>query len=138
VCEGLFPACDVFIAVAAVADYRPKVTSPQKLKKTDCLILELEPTVDILKMLGARKRPEQSVIGFAAETADVEASARRKLADKNLDWIVANEVGRAGVGMESDFNAVTLLSRDGRRVTLPAALKTELARSIIGELFSKE
>ncbi len=138
VCEGLFPACDAFIAVAAVADYRPKATSPQKLKKADRLILELEPTIDILKMLGARKRPDQSVIGFAAETTDVEASARRKLAEKNLDWIVANEVGRAGLGMESDSNAVTLLSRNGRRVTLPAALKTELARSIMGELFFKE
>lgn len=136
-CEPLFAKCDLFIAVAAVSDFRPKSASAQKLKKTDAgLTLELEPTVDILKTLGLRKRAGQTVVGFAAETNDVEAYARRKLAEKNLDWIVANDVGRPGLGMNADDNAVIMISRSGARVELGPKAKGELAIQILDTIVS--
>lgn len=131
-CEPLFPNCDVFIAVAAVADFRPRVSAGQKVKKSEqSLVLELEPTVDILKTLAARKRANQVVVGFAAETQDVENYARRKLTEKNLDWIVANDVSRPELGMNVDDNAVAILSRSGTRVVFGPAPKPEVARFIL-------
>src|SRR5438552_9027894 len=106
-CEPLFTECDVFIAVAAVADYRPVEVSAQKQKKkAGAITVELVPTVDILKTLAARKQPGQTIVGFAAETNNVEAYARRKLAEKRLDWIVANDVSQTGIGMNADDNTV--------------------------------
>ena len=131
-CAPLFDPCDVFIAVAAVADYRPKAVASEKLKKTGGpLRLELVPTVDILKTLSERKRPGQVVVGFAAETRDVEDYARRKLAEKKLDWIVANDVGRPGVGMNADDNAVVLLGRNGERIAFGPAPKSAIAGFIL-------
>jgi len=109
-CARRFARCDVFIAVAAVADYRPRKRASRKgRKRRGPWRLELVPTVDILKTLAARKRPGQVVVGFAAETHGLAASARRKLAAKNLDWIVANDVSRPGLGMGAVRNAVVLL-----------------------------
>lgn len=134
-CEPLFPACDLFIAVAAVADYRPKEVSARKQKKKgDMLTLELVPTIDILRTLGARKAPHQTVVGFAAETHDVEGYARRKLVEKNLDWIVANDVGQPGIGMNADANAVLLLGAAGARVGFGPAAKAEVARFILSTI----
>jgi phosphopantothenoylcysteine decarboxylase/phosphopantothenate--cysteine ligase len=131
-CEPLFAGCDVLIAVAAVADYRPKVVAEQKLRKSRAAVaVELEPTVDIVKTLAARKRPGQTVVGFAAETHELEAGARRKLAEKNLDWMVANEVGRAGTGMEADNNRVILFGRSGPVGTFGPALKRAVAEWIL-------
>ncbi|HUJ44909.1 MAG TPA: phosphopantothenoylcysteine decarboxylase [Opitutaceae bacterium] len=130
-CEPLFAQCDLFIAAAAVADYRPKSVAREKLRKSVAhLRLELVQTVDILKTLAARKRPGQIVIGFAAETRNLESSARRKLMAKKLDWIVANDVSRPGLGMESDDNAVILLSIKGKRVVFGPAPKTAVASFI--------
>jgi phosphopantothenoylcysteine synthetase/decarboxylase len=130
-CEPLFAQCDLFIAVAAVADYRPKEVAAQKQKKhSGALMLELVPTVDILKTLSARRRPGQTVVGFAAETNDVEAYARRKLAEKRLDWIVANDVGSAGIGMNADDNAVLLIGAEGTREVFGPAPKADVARFI--------
>lgn len=130
--EPLFAACDVFIAVAAVADYRPKDFSPSKQKKTPGpLTLELVPTVDILATLAARKRPAQTVVGFAAETHDVEPYARRKLAEKRLDWIVANDIAQPGIGMNADDNAVLLLSAAGARLPFGPAPKPAVANFIL-------
>jgi phosphopantothenoylcysteine decarboxylase/phosphopantothenate--cysteine ligase len=130
-CEPLFARCDVFIAVAAVADYRPRERAADKLPKTPGgLTLELAPTVDILKTLAARKT-RQTVIGFAAETRDVEAAARRKLAEKNLDWIVANDVSRAGLGMDAEANRIVLLSRGGARAEFGPAPKRAVAEFIL-------
>jgi phosphopantothenoylcysteine decarboxylase/phosphopantothenate--cysteine ligase len=135
VCETRFDACDLFIAVAAVADYRPKVRSDQKQKKqTGPVTLELVPTVDILKTLAARKRPGQTVVGFAAETNDVETYARRKLAEKRLDWIVANDVGQAGIGMNADDNNVLLIGADGTRRTFGPAPKADVAEFILSSV----
>lgn len=130
--EPLFAACDLFIAVAAVADYRPKEFSPSKRKKNSGpLTLELVPTIDILATLAARKRPAQTVVGFAAETHDVEAYARRKLAGKHLDWIVANDIAQPGIGMNADDNTILLLSAAGARLGFGPAPKSAVAAFIL-------
>jgi phosphopantothenoylcysteine decarboxylase/phosphopantothenate--cysteine ligase len=130
-CEPLFDACDLFIAVAAVADYRPVEVAPQKLKKeVQLLQLKLVPTIDVLKTLAARKT-HQRLVGFAAETENLENYARRKLNEKNLDWIVANDVSRPGIGMNADQNAVVLIGRTGERLEFGPASKGDVARFIL-------
>jgi phosphopantothenoylcysteine synthetase/decarboxylase len=136
-CEPLFAGCDVFIAVAAVADFRPKVAAREKMKKSGfggSFALELVPTVDILKTLAGSKRPGQVVAGFAAETQDLEVSARRKLAEKNLDWIVANNVSRPDVGIGAENNAIIMLSRAGERWLFGPAPKRAVAEFILEKL----
>jgi phosphopantothenoylcysteine decarboxylase/phosphopantothenate--cysteine ligase len=131
-CEPLFPTCDVFIAVAAVADYRPATISIEKRKKSAAgVTLDLVSTVDILATLAARKRPGQLVVGFAAETTGLETYARAKLAAKRLDWIVANDVSRPGLGMNADDNAVVLLGAGGERAEFGPAPKTKVAEFIL-------
>ncbi len=123
---------DIIIMAAAVADYRPAHPIDNKMKKSEGnLFLELERTEDILQTLGRNKRPQQLLIGFAAETDDLLANAASKLTRKNLDWIVANDVSRSDRGFGSDNNAVTLLCRDGRKIDLPLAGKSEIARRIL-------
>ncbi|MEY2957942.1 MAG: phosphopantothenoylcysteine decarboxylase/phosphopantothenate--cysteine ligase, partial [Actinomycetota bacterium] len=99
---------DVVVMAAAVADFRPVAPAPNKLKKHDGPPrIELEPTPDILAGLGAVKQPGQTLVGFAAETDEVDANARRKLLAKHLDLVVANDVAAPGVGFQHDTNAVT-------------------------------
>ncbi|PTQ51749.1 MAG: Phosphopantothenoylcysteine decarboxylase [Brockia lithotrophica] len=129
--EELFPEADVFIAAAAVADYRPKVVAPQKIKKGSPLVLELEPTPDILLEMGKRRRSDQVLVGFAAETEDLEENARDKLVRKNLDFLVLNEVSRAGVGFEADENEVVLYDRWGGRFAFPRQDKRTLADKLL-------
>lgn len=132
VCRRCFPQCDLLIKTAAVCDFRPAHYLAEKFKKTgESLTVEFEPVADILKTLSATRRPGQRLVGFAAETTDIEAYALRKLAEKRLDYIVANRVGVPGGGFESDHNAVCVFGADGSRKTFGPALKTELA----GELF---
>ena len=134
-CERLFPACDLLIKAAAVCDFRPATRLPMKYKKTgEGMTVAFEPVADILKTLAAKKRPDQCVVGFAAETNDVEAYALRKLAEKKLDYIVANRVGVAGSGFEADTNAVCVYGADGSRKAFPLAPKTELARFLFDYL----
>ncbi len=136
-CEPLFVGCDVFIAVAAVSDYRPRFRAAEKTKKTGgALTLELEPTVDILKTLAARKTAQQTVVGFAAETRDVEDYAQRKLVEKKLDWIVANDVSQPGIGMDAEDNAVILLSKTGQRDAFGPATKRAVAEFILERILS--
>lgn len=131
-CAERFPACDLFMAVAAVADYRPVHRQVEKGgKQTGRVSLELEPTPDILRTLAAGKRTDQLVVGFAAETSDLAHKARRKLVEKNCDWIVGNDVSAPGLGMEADNNAVTLWNRAGDEWQFGPAPKTEIARSIL-------
>jgi phosphopantothenoylcysteine decarboxylase/phosphopantothenate--cysteine ligase len=134
-CESIFAQCDLFIAAAAVADFRPKYVAREKLKKgRQELRLELVQTIDILQTLASRKRPNQVVVGFAAETHDLELNARCKLEDKDLDWIVANDVGSSGLGMNSDDNAVLLLARSGERFAFGPAAKIAVAGFILGKI----
>lgn len=138
-CEPLFGACDLFFAVAAVADYRPKERWAEKRKKAaEALTLELVATVDVLKTLAMRKRAGQTIVGFAAETHDVEAHARRKLVEKRLDWIVANDVSRPGVGMNADDNAVTLIGAGGERRDFGPAPKRAVAEFILDQVYPEK
>lgn len=124
---------DIYIGAAAVADYTPQQVSPQKLKKTPgshTLVLELVRTADILAEVAAQENVLKLVVGFAAETHDVEKYARGKLADKHLDLIIANQVGIAGGGFESDQNAATAYWKDGER-TFPGTAKTQLAEQLL-------
>jgi len=122
---------DIVVKSAAVADYRPVQRSAQKIKKSEArLALELERTTDILAMLGAHKG-RRILVGFAAETEEVLAHAREKLKRKNLDMIVANDVGRAGVGFGADENQATIMLADGSCQTLPVMSKDELAHAIV-------
>jgi len=122
---------DIFIATAAVADYRPANPVESKIKKTsESMDIKMERTVDILATVAARVGAQRPfVVGFAAETDSVEQYARQKLLKKNLDMIAANEVGHDKV-FEKDDNALLVLWRDGRR-ELPHASKVTLARDLV-------
>jgi phosphopantothenoylcysteine decarboxylase/phosphopantothenate--cysteine ligase len=127
---------DVFIGVAAVADYRPVETQPAKLKKnSERLTLELVRNADILESV-AKWSPRPFTVGFAAETNDVERHAREKLERKNLDLVAANRVGLPGSGFESDDNQLLLVERDGT-TELPAGPKRQLARTLIHHIGRK-
>jgi len=127
--------CDILVMCAAVADYKPAKVSPQKIKKhEENLALELIPTRDILSSLPKKDR-QFLVVGFAAETNDVEESAEKKLRAKNCDLIVANDVSRADSGMESDENEVTILFQSGKRQKISRAPKKIIARELL-KIFS--
>lgn len=129
-----YPASDIVIKAAAVADYRPQTMSPNKIKKnSSTLDLVLEKTPDILFELGQLKK-QQILIGFAAETQELVAHAQEKLARKNLDMIVANDITVPGAGFNVDTNIVKLIHRDGRIEELAKMSKEELA-GIILDLF---
>ena len=124
---------DLYIGAAAVADWTPRAVASQKLKKqpgVETLALELVRTADILAEVAAQENALKLVVGFAAETHDVEKYARGKLADKHLDLIIANQVGIAGGGFESDQNAATAYWKDGER-TFPGTAKTQLAEQLL-------
>lgn len=125
---------DVLIASAAVADWRPETCSPTKLKKSGMDgVLRLVPNPDILKTILPQKG-NRRFIGFAAETGEPTAEAGRKLREKGLDLIVANDVTAPGAGFAVETNRVTLLYPDGRREALPLLSKLDLARRLIALL----
>ena len=124
---------DIIILAAAVADYRPAKVSAQKMKKSSrSLTLRLVATRDIAATLGHRKRRGQVLVGFAAETNNLLANARKKLRAKNLDLIVANRIGRAGSGFGSDTNEIVLMESDGRVGKRLRGTKRKLAGVIVG------
>jgi phosphopantothenoylcysteine decarboxylase / phosphopantothenate---cysteine ligase len=126
--------CSVVIKAAAVSDYRPRVVSQNKLKKGDpYLSLELERTTDILREAGKRKG-ERILIGFAAETEDLTANARKKLVEKNLDLIIANDVGQPGAGFGHDTNRIKILFPSGDVKDLPLMSKEEASVVILDEV----
>ncbi|WP_121945961.1 bifunctional phosphopantothenoylcysteine decarboxylase/phosphopantothenate--cysteine ligase CoaBC [Priestia megaterium] len=125
---------DVVIKSAAVADYRPKHMFDQKMKKQPGeAVLELERTTDILRTLGERKE-HQLLVGFAAETEQVDEYAQKKLASKNLDMIVANNVTTEGAGFGTDTNIVTLYKRSGESKELPILSKHDVATEVLKEV----
>ncbi|WP_219375963.1 bifunctional phosphopantothenoylcysteine decarboxylase/phosphopantothenate--cysteine ligase CoaBC [Bacillus mycoides] len=125
---------DVVIKTAAVADYRPKYVHDNKMKKQNGdAVIELERTVDILKTLG-EKKDRQLLIGFAAETTNIEEYATRKLREKNANMIVANDVKAQGAGFGTDTNIVTMYRKDGEIIELPLLTKKEVAREILKQI----
>jgi phosphopantothenoylcysteine decarboxylase / phosphopantothenate---cysteine ligase len=131
-----FAACTAVIMAAAVTDYHPVEFSPGKIKRGNApLDVRLEPTADILKELGQRK-DGKLLVGFAAETDNLAANAEKKLREKNLDMIVANDVTKEGSGFDGDTNIVTILDRRGARRSLPLMSKDEVADQIFDHLLT--
>ncbi|MEN6390624.1 MAG: bifunctional phosphopantothenoylcysteine decarboxylase/phosphopantothenate--cysteine ligase CoaBC [Syntrophomonas sp.] len=126
--------CDAIIGSAAVADFRMASIPEQKIKKKEgsqTLVLELIQNPDILKELGKNKRPDQIMVGFAAETENILENATKKLESKNLDFIVANDVTLEGAGFAVDTNIVSFISRKGETESLPKMSKVDVAAAII-------
>ena len=131
---GIQSEYDVIIMAAAIADFRPAEISEQKIKKRKgSTNLKLENTHDFLIDLGKGKRPEQTIVGFAAETEHLEENALEKLERKHLDLIVANNVSHPGVGFSYDTNEVTIMSQDSKW-TLPLSDKRIIADGILDAL----
>jgi phosphopantothenoylcysteine decarboxylase / phosphopantothenate---cysteine ligase len=132
-CEAAFADADVLLMAAAVADFRPATSAAGKIKKAgrDELALTLQPTADVLSALAARRRPGQTIVGFAAEHGgDAVAHGREKLARKGLDAVVVNNIARADIGFEGEHNEVTIVTATGERHVERAA-KADVARAVL-------
>ncbi|HEX4735103.1 MAG TPA: bifunctional phosphopantothenoylcysteine decarboxylase/phosphopantothenate--cysteine ligase CoaBC [Thermoleophilaceae bacterium] len=132
-CRTAFPGCDVLVMAAAVADFRPAGAVDDKIKKTgrDSLALELEPTTDVLSALSSIRRPDQTLVGFAAEHGgDSSAHGRLKLERKRVDAVVVNDISDPAIGFESDQNEVTIVTAAGAR-RVPRGPKTAVAAAIV-------
>lgn len=130
----VFPGADIVIKAAAVADYRPEDTSLQKIKKSSGeMIVKFLKTPDILGELGEIKK-EQLLVGFAAETEELKENALKKLRNKNLDMIVANDITVPGAGFEVETNQVKVINRRGEVKEFPLMTKRELADKILDEI----
>ncbi len=123
---------NIFIAAAAVADYRPTEFSPGKIKKRgrENLFLQLEPNPDILREVG-EKKGKKILIGFSAETENLVKNAHLKLEEKNLDLIVANDLTQEGSGFASETNQVEIIDREGKIENLPRMSKAKVAEHIL-------
>ena len=129
-----YDQADIVIKAAAVADFRPQQRAGQKLKKQSMQpVLELERTPDILNYLGEHKKG-QILVGFAAETEDLLANASKKLRQKHLDLVVANDLTEPGAGFGVDTNLVTLLYSSGEIIKLPMLSKRELAGILLDKI----
>lgn len=123
---------DWIIGTAAVADYRPKIVHQQKMKKSsEQLTLELVKTSDVLKLVGERRRNDQVLVGFAAETEKLLEHAESKLLKKNLDYIVVNDVSKEGIGFDSDQNEIIILTKNGGQYEISQMSKDKIADQII-------
>jgi phosphopantothenoylcysteine decarboxylase / phosphopantothenate---cysteine ligase len=127
---------DIIIMAAAVADYRPSAREGKKIKKGQVgeMVIKLEKNPDILAELGTMKKEGQILVGFAAETNDLVANARKKLEEKNLDLIVANDVTQEGAGFDSETNIVRFIFRDSEMEDLPQLSKSEVAHRILDRI----
>jgi phosphopantothenoylcysteine decarboxylase/phosphopantothenate--cysteine ligase len=136
-CMSEFDKVDVVFKAAAVADFKVKQIATDKIKKQNIteLTLTLEPTVDILKTLGANKK-QQIIIGFALETNNAEANAQKKLVEKNIDAIVLN-IPSENTGFGKDTNQIIVLHKDGSRWESKLLQKTELASILCAHLEEK-
>jgi phosphopantothenoylcysteine decarboxylase/phosphopantothenate--cysteine ligase len=130
-CMDLWPDMDMACATAAVADYSPIPYGEEKFKKggsdSDVITVEFVPNPDILKSMGSSKKERQQLIGFAAETGNLQGEAQRKLETKNLDLIAANDISKAGSGFGVATNKMFVLDKMGRKETWPQLAKTEVA-----------
>jgi len=134
---GLSDEQDIIIKAAAVADYRPKQVSEDKVKKKDDqAFIELERTDDILKYLGQHKKQGQFLCGFSMETRDMIRNSRAKLEKKNLDMVAANNLKVEGAGFQGDTNVLTLITQD-EEVSLPLMSKEDAALKILDKILDK-
>jgi phosphopantothenoylcysteine decarboxylase/phosphopantothenate--cysteine ligase len=132
------PDADVVLMAAAVADFRPKAQASEKIKKADGVPeIVLEPTTDILAELGRRRRPGQTLVGFAAETGDVRSYASSKLRAKGLDLVVANDVSAPDAGFEHDTNRVVVLGPDGFEIEGSLMDKRAVARLVLDAVIDR-
>ena len=132
-----FPEADIVIKSAAVADYRPKEVFAEKMKKkSGNLVIEFERTKDVLQELGQIKN-HQFLVGFAAETNNIDRNAREKLERKNADMIIANDVSAEGAGFGVDTNIVTIYHKDQSKKELPLLSKRDTAKEILKEISLK-
>jgi phosphopantothenoylcysteine decarboxylase/phosphopantothenate--cysteine ligase len=134
-----FSAADITIKVAAVADFRPEKTEIEKIKKThekQDLTLRMSRNPDILKALGEKKKDDQTLVGFAAETHDLDAYAKKKIKDKHLDMIAANIVGQKGSGFSADTNKMTLFFKNKACVDIPLQSKEKVAHVLIDHILN--
>jgi phosphopantothenoylcysteine decarboxylase / phosphopantothenate---cysteine ligase len=129
---NLLPQATIVIKTAAVSDFRAKSVSGQKIKRKGPMMLDLEPTADILKEISVRKQ-SQIVVGFAAETENVLENARQKLAAKHLDAVVVNDVSREGIGFDSERNEVTIITHN-EVVEVPETTKWEVAQRVLDQV----
>jgi phosphopantothenoylcysteine decarboxylase/phosphopantothenate--cysteine ligase len=139
-CREHFPTADVLLMAAAVADYRPATVREDKIKKAETgetLALELERTEDVLSALAAERRPDQLLVGFAAEHGEqAVANARDKLERKRLDAVVVNDVSAPGIAFDAPDNEVTIVTADGER-HVPRATKAAVAASVLDAVLSR-
>ena len=127
---------DIIIKAAAVADYRPKEVSSEKIKKKDGqMSIELERTDDILKYLGEHKRQNQFLCGFSMETQNMLGNSRAKLEKKNLDMVAANNLKVEGAGFQGDTNVLTLITQE-EDVSLPLMSKEDAASKLLDKILS--
>lgn len=133
--KDLFRECDILIMTAAIMDYRPKTVADHKIKKFELeMVIEMEPVVDVLATV-ARDKQHQLIVGFAAETNNLEEYALKKLQVKNADFIVANSIGGETGAFERDDNSVIVFCRDGRRLPMGPVSKERLAAQLV-DLFA--
>lgn len=133
-----FKKADIAVLCAAVADFRPETAADQKIKKDpnkDEMILRLVKTEDILKTLGENKTDKQFLVGFALETENGLANAKKKLHTKNLDMIVLNTMNEAGVGFKTKTNKVSVIMRDDQVVDFELKPKREVAADILNVIY---
>ena len=127
-----FATTDLMILNAAVADYTPAHPADQKIKKNESVFaLELTKTTDIAATLGAQKRADQLMMGFALETNNEQENALGKLHRKNLDWIVLNSLRDSGAGFGHDTNKITVMERDGQVRLFDLKTKEEVAEDLL-------
>jgi phosphopantothenoylcysteine decarboxylase/phosphopantothenate--cysteine ligase len=135
-CLSRFPACDIAILTAAVADFTPEKVHGKKIKKGSQLVLRLKATTDIAESLGRIKKPSQLIAGFALETDNELANARAKLLRKNLDIIVLNSLNEDGAGFGHDTNKVTIIDGNNNIDKFELKSKEEAAKDILNKIVS--
>lgn len=133
-----FPKTDIAVLSAAVADFRPEIVADQKIKKNpdaDTITLKLVKTDDILKTIGSQKRDNQVVVGFALETENGIANAKKKLYTKNIDFIVLNEMNESGVGFKTKTNKISIINRNDEITEFELKPKSEVALDVLNAIY---
>jgi phosphopantothenoylcysteine decarboxylase/phosphopantothenate--cysteine ligase len=135
-CEKIYPACELAILAAAVADFKPATIAAEKIKKGDntTMDIQLVSNKDILLHLGKHKQEHQTLVGFALETNNIFANATIKLKKKNADFIVLNTLGDPGAGFGFDTNKVYIINKNGQQTDLPLQAKSEVAKQIVDHI----